>query len=46
MPEKRLEKCRESYQIVDCKTCGKPTTNFDSGGVCSGCLYKQSKGKA
>lgn len=42
MPEKRLEKCRESYQIVNCKICNKPTTNFDSGSICGGCIWRMN----
>lgn len=45
MPESRLEKCRESYQIVDCKVCGLPTTWFNSGGICGGCTYKNLTAK-
>lgn len=42
MPEKRLERTREAYQIVDCKLCGKPTTSFESNhsGICGGCNWK------
>lgn len=41
MPDKRLEKTRESYQITNCNLCGKPTTNFDIGNICGNCLYKK-----
>lgn len=37
MPDKRLERTRESYQIVNCKECGKPTTNVDM--ICGGCKF-------
>ena len=39
MADKRLEKCRESYQITNCKLCNKPTINFNYGNICGG--YKR-----
>ena len=45
MPESRLEKCRESYQIVNCKVCGLPTANFEGSGICGGCIWKAKTAK-
>lgn len=43
MPEKRLEKCRDSYQITNCSVCGKPTCNFNIGNVCGSCMYAKER---